>query len=170
MSGRERETAQAVPFLGQEFLLWLYWRSSSDPYFFLENLGLGSIDLRLEEQITLESLRGEGYRETIQTQEVALSDDIRDSVRTGRIPVAARVKASRGKAEWQFILTALPLAIRSVKLPAPEKSDDDETMHLRLIQMEEIDRIMRALFKIFLAERTNPAFVSDIRTFLGLER
>ena len=169
MSGRERETAQAVPFLGQEFLLWLYWRSSSDPYFFLENLGLGSIDLRLEEQITLESLRGEGYRETIQTQEVALSDDIRDSVRTGRIPVAARVKASRGKAEWQFVLTALPLAMKSIKLPVPDKAADEETVHLRLIQMEEIDNIMRALFQTFLIERTNDTFVGDIKRFLGLE-
>lgn len=170
MSGKERETAQAAPFLGQEFLLWLYWRSSSDPYFFLESLGLGNIDLRLEEQITLESLHGEGYRETIQTQEVAQSDDIRDSVRTGRIPVAARVKVSRGKAEWQFLLTALPLAMRSIKLPVPGKEDDEETIHLRLIQMEEIDQIMRALFQTFLVERTNPAFVNDIRKFLGLER
>lgn len=169
MKRKEREVAQAAQFLGQEFILWLYWRSSSDPYFYLESFGLGNVDLHLEEQITLESLHGEGYRETIQTREIAEHDDVRTSIQTGRLPVATRVRVARGKAEWQFVLTALPLAMKSIKLPVPDRAADEETVHLRLIQMEEIDNIMRALFQTFLIERTNDTFVGDIKRFLGLD-
>jgi len=160
----------SLPFIGQEFLLWLYWRSAEDPYYYLESHGIGNVDLVLEEQITLESLSGEGYRETIQTQEVASHGDVRSSIGTGRIPVAARVKVSRGQVEWRFTLTAFPLTVRSVRLPSVDtKGDDDEEVYRRLIHLEEIDHIMRTIFQIFLIERTNETFVATMRGILGLE-
>ncbi len=167
---KREENASSLPVLGPEFLLWLCWRSAEDTYYYLKDHGVDNVDLVLEEQITLESLTGEGYRETITTQAVAKHDDVRASLRVGRIPVAARVKVWRGSAEWRFVLTAYPISIRSVQLPAGGKNEkDEELIHLRLISLEEIEHIMRAIFAVFLAERTNKTFVAALRGFLGLE-
>ncbi len=167
---KRQEEPASLHFLGPEFLLWLCWRSTEDTYYYIKEHGLENVDLVLEEQITLESLTGEGYRETITTQAVAEHDDVRASLRVGRIPIAARVKAWRGSAEWRFVLTAHPIAIRSVQLPAGEKNGNDEDVaHLRIAALEEIERIMRAIFAVFLVERTNKTFVAALRGFLGLE-
>jgi|GEM_PF-515947 len=170
-TGAPPPTPEAIPpFLGQEFLLWLYWRSSSDSYYYLEPFGIGNADLVLEEQITLASLTGDGYHETIHTPEVACHEDVRASIKAGRIPTTARIKVWRGEVEWRFTLSAFPLVMRSLRLPnAVGMDDDEETIHARLQSLREIESVMRAIFHLFLLERTNRTFLSTMRKIIGHE-
>ncbi len=163
-----RNQAQQLSFLGQEFILWLYWRSSTDSYFHLDNFDVQNIDLFLEEEISLESVLGDGFSQTIRTKEITEQQDIKESIRSGRIPRSVRIRIERGSLQWQFMLQSEPLNIKQVKFPYTNSESNDEAIYSRLMLMEELDNIMRALFATFLLERTNETFISDIKEFLEL--
>lgn len=155
-------------FLGQEFILWLYWRSSNDGFFDLKDFGMKGVELSLEDQISLESIRGDGFAETISSRDITEQDDIKNSIRVGRVPNSVKVRIIRGSLEWYFQLKAVPLAIKALKLPLVAEKNDDEVIHLRLMLMEELDSIVRALFGLFLEERVNDDFISGVKEQLGI--
>ena len=74
-----------IGLLGQEYLLWLYWKSCDDGYFSLTHLGLGEINISVEENISLVSITGDGYSETIKSHDLSELDSVRQSIKTARI-------------------------------------------------------------------------------------
>jgi len=155
-------------YIGQEFLLWLYWKSCEDGTFSLDNLGLGELNISVEEVIDLVSIKGDGYSETIKSTDIAELDSVRESIRLGRLPALIKVRIISNHLEWFFQLKASPFRISSVKLPLTGEKDDSEMISQRLASLTKLDLIMKALFNTFLIEREESEFTGNIKTFLGL--
>ncbi len=166
MSGKDIRSS--VGFLGQEFLLWLFCRCSEDSFFNLEEFGGESIELFLEEQITLDSFRGDGYTETIKAKEITELEDVKNSIKLGRIPSAVKARVIQGQLEWAFQLKASPITVKAVKLPLVAENEQDEVKHMRLILLEKLDMIVNNLFALFLLERETKDMGKEIKKSLGL--
>jgi hypothetical protein len=157
-----------IGFLGTEFLLWLYWKSAEDGGFSLDNIGLGEVNLSVEETISLNSITGDGYSETIRSQDISELRSVKDSVRAGRLPETAKMRIISKELEWFFQIRANPLRISSVKLPITGEKKEEEMISMRLESAVKLDMIMKALFNTFLLEREEKEFVSGLKSFLGL--
>lgn len=158
-----------IGYLGQEFLFWLFWKSATDNTMSLNNLGLGEIKISIEDSITLASVTGDGYCETIKSPEILTLPSVRESIKKGRLPEAVKIKISSGELEWIFQVKAIPFKISSVKLPLTGEKNENEMISVRLISMTKFELIMKALFNTFLLEREAPDFIDDIKDFLGIE-
>jgi len=159
---------QEAAYMGQEFLLWLYWKSCEDGTFSLENLGLGEINISVEEVIDLVSIKGDGYSETIKSTELMELDSVRESIRLGRLPSLVKVRIISNHLEWFFQLKASPFKMSSVKLPLTGEKDEAEMISQRLDSLTKLDLIMKALFNTFILEREEENFVKNMKMFLGM--
>ncbi|MBO4699796.1 hypothetical protein J5690_09350 [bacterium] len=158
-----------IGYLGTEFLLWLFWKSATDERMSLHNLGLGEIAVFIEDSITLASVAGDGYCETIKSQAITDLPSVRESIKKGRLPEAAKIRISSSELEWTFQIKATPFKISSVKLPITGAKEENEMISVRLIAMTKLELIMKALFNTFLLERETPDFIEEIKDFLGIE-
>ena len=157
-----------IGYLGSEFLLWLFWKSADDETMSLNNLGLGEIKISLEDSITLVSVTGDGYCETIKSPEILTLPSVRESIKRGRLPDAAKIRISSKELEWSFTVKAMPFKISAVKLPITGEKNENEMISVRLLAMTRLELIMKALFNTFLLERETPDFISDLKDFLGI--
>lgn len=157
-----------IGYLGSEFLLWLFWKSAEDETMSLNNLGLGEIKISLEDSITLVSVTGDGYCETIKSPEILTLPSVRESIKRGRLPDAAKIRISSKELEWSFTVKAMPFKISAVKLPITGEKNENEMISVRLLAMTRLELIMKALFNTFLLERETPDFISDLKDFLGI--
>ena len=157
-----------IGYLGSEFLLWIFWKSATDETMSLHNLGLGEIRISIEDSITLASVTGDGYCETIKSPEILTLPSVRESIKKGRLPEAAKIRISSSELEWSFQVKAMPFKISSVKLPITGEKNENEMISVRLIAMTKLELIMKALFNTFLLERETPDFIEDLKDFLGI--
>jgi hypothetical protein len=159
---------QEAAYMGQEFLLWLYWKSCEEGTFSLDDLGLGEINISVEEVIDLVSIKGDGYSETIKSTDIAELDSIRESIKLGRLPSLIKLRIISNHLEWFFQLKANPFRMSSVKLPLTGEKDEKEMISQRLESATKLDLIMKALFNTFVMEREEKTFVDEMKEFLGL--
>jgi hypothetical protein len=157
-------------FIGQEFLLWLFWQTSVNGSFDLTDFELGEIELFFEDTISLYSVTGDGFSETITVENLIDNEFVFSSLTKGRIPSAAKLRIIKGKLEWVFQINSFPLILKSIKLPIVAKKDENEMISQRLYLMEMVNDIMTAIFHIFLEEREKENFVEDLKSFLFKEQ
>ena len=158
-----------IGYLGPEFLLWLFWKSSTDETMSLNSLGLGEISIFIEDFISLASVTGDAYGETIKSQQITDLPSVRESIKKGRLPEAAKIRISSKELEWSFQIKAMPFKISSVKLPITGSKDENEMISVRLLAMTKLELVLKALFNTFLLEREMPDFTTDLKDFLGIE-
>ena len=156
-------------YLGSEFLLWIFWKSASEETMSLNNLGLGEIKISIGDSLTLASVTGDGYCETIKSPEILTLPSVRESIKLGRLPESAKIIISSSDLEWSFQVKAMPFKISSVKLPITGEKNESEMISLRLVAMTKLELIMKALFNTFLIERETSDFIGNIKDFLGIE-
>lgn len=157
-----------IGFLGTEFLLWLYWKSCEEGTVSLEDQGLGEVHISIEEAITLVSIMGDGYSETVKSQEIMELKTVRDSIRNGRLPDSAKIKLISNQLDYQFQIKANPLKISAVKLPLSGEKEEVQVISSRIEAVSKLELIMKAVFDVFLIEREKKTFVSDLKEFLEI--
>lgn len=157
-----------IGYLGSEFLLWLFWKSAENETMSLNNLGLGEIKISMEDSITLLSTTGDGYCETIKSPDILTLPSVRESIKKGRLPDAAKIRISAKELEWTFAVKAIPFKISSVKLPITGEKNENEMISVRLLAMTRLELIMKALFNTFLLERETLDVIDDLKDFLGI--
>lgn len=157
-----------IGFLGTEFLLWLYWKSAEEGSISLEDKGLGEIHLAIEESITLVSITGDGYSETVKSQDITELPSVKESIKAGRLPELAKVKIISNELDYQFQIKASPLKISAVKLPLTGEKEELQMISSRLEAITKFDLIMKAVFDTFLVERDGKSFVGDMKKFLEI--
>lgn len=163
------KNSSEMHFLGGEFLLWLYWKSCEEGSVSLDNLGLGDISISFEEMITLDSITGDGYRESVMSQDISELQSVRDSIAKGRVPVSAKIRMIEKDLEWFFSLRSEPLKMSSVKLPSTAGGEDVAAISLRLESIVRLELVMKGLFNSFLIERGVEETPAELKDFLGIK-
>ncbi len=109
--------------LGQEFLTWLWFRSSTGSIF--NDKSGRPFTITMEQRIVVQG--GEG--DTIETATVSgIESELREArmgLTTGKKVTRAQIRIERDPEEWQLTLKAADFCLGSLKSPKIEKESED---------------------------------------------
>ncbi len=90
------------------------------------------------------------------------------SLRSGKLPVEARIGFDRGGHQWFLTLAPGPvgLEMKNLKLPIEVKEGDEERVYERMFLIEVLTSTVKTLFRQFFAFRTSPDWPGAIDTWL----
>jgi len=159
-------------FLGNEFLLWLWWKTE-------ENEGeipvAGNncfvvIDKTLDMDCAWDalgkmSLRGNGPARFAEAGE---------ALATGKWPRKIGLVLSDGEFQWELTLQGDRMAVSGVKLPSIDAVNSDrELIEARLLHVQTLARLLDGLYAAFLADRTGapwPTMRTTVRQWIAARR
>lgn len=152
--------------LGQEFLTWLWYRSSTGGIF---NDAAGKpFTISMEQRIVVQG--GEG--EHVETASVSgLDSELREArmgLTTGKKVTRALLRLERDPEEWQVTLKASDFSLCSLKTPKIEKADRDDAdpdalLLEKLYLVESCLELIDALYAAFLKVRLDgPAWKEEV--------
>ena len=145
-------------FLGREFLVWMWFESELfEAQMSAHNVG--SFELLLEKQITLES-GGKKDREQCKLKGAnpASGPEAREALRQGKTPTIASLKLRKGEQEFAFVFSADGFSIAGVKLPALLTEKEDEPFYERISLLEDLENHIEALYADFSLLRSTDAW------------
>jgi hypothetical protein len=141
-------------FLGNEFLLWLWW--------YLENeddtlkLSDGSeATVMMSSTLALECPRGQTGRESITHEGPTRLPEARRAVQSGKLPRKAGLTVVRHDAQYDLTLAAENLAVSGAKIPAPESSEERARLEERVTQIRHLIETIDLLIDAFGVKRAS---------------
>lgn len=148
-------------FLGGEFLTWLWFRSDQQGGVF--NLGgeLGEVEVWFDDRLVVSSLAVDAQENLFKGGHPTSSAEAMTALKKGKKASEAKLRAIKGAKEWSFILKAEGLQVGSVKIPAVLSKEYDDKFYERMMLLEELDQMVKALFRQFLLLRVTPAWEDE---------
>lgn len=147
-------------FLGTEFLTWLWFASErSDGRF---KVGDEGVRVWIDDRLSLESLIAESQEDSFKGGTPSTSPEARMALKLGKKVSQARVRVKRGEREWLTTVKGRTLDLASIKLPAILNKVEDDRFYERMQLIEDLDRIIDALYAQFLAVRLGDAWGKEL--------
>ena len=160
--------------LGQEFLTWLWFRSSTGGIF--NDKSGAPFSVSMEQRIVVQG--GDG--DHIETASVSgIDSELREArlgLTTGKKVTRALLRLERGPDEWQVTLKAADFTLGSLKTPKIEKSDRDgvdpdalflEKMYLVEACLELLDALYAAFLRVRLDEASWKEEIPMLRKWMS---
>jgi hypothetical protein len=156
------EKVESRRFLGREWLTWLWLESELfEGRFDVE--GIGTRELYFEKAITLETPADSGAdKESSRLTGLAPTgrEEAKEALRQGKLPVSAKVVVARGDQTFSCTVKADALGLSGVKIPALLKEEGDDPFFERIGLIEELEGLLDALFRAFLAVRLSKSWAA----------
>ena len=135
-------------FLGNEFLLWLWYVLERDE---------GEIKLAddsiatvlLSRSLTLECPRGQTGHETISSEGPTRLPESRRAIRAGKLPRKMGMTVVRHDSQYDLSLQAETLAVGSARLPPPEEEQERPRQEARIDQIRHLIESLDLLYDAF---------------------
>ena len=160
------EAIASRAFLGSEFLTWLWFRiEAGEGTFALEK---GSLDLFVDEKMTLESLVGNATTATLSGTMPSDSIEASTGLRDGKTLTSAAFRLKRAEREWKFGLKGRTLDLAIFHLPAILTKAEDDRFYERMALLDELVYLLDQLYGMFLGLRLNDGWdreLSDMRAW-----
>jgi hypothetical protein len=165
------EDAANPAYLGNEFLLWLW--------FVLEMEG-DAVELEDGSEVTvmvarslkLECPRAISGSESIRSEGPTTLPEARRAIQAGKLPRQAGLVLVRHDHQYELTLQAETFAVNGAKLPAGEESDQRARMEERISQVRHLIQTLDLLYHAFLKRRlaaTWPEELGRMRKWLQRE-
>lgn len=148
-------------FLGPEFLTWLWYRSDLQGGVFDAGGELGPFELWFDDKLVIAAPAVNAMESSFKGGHPASSVEARTSLRLGKLASEAKLRVVRASQEWSFVLKADQLQTTGIKIPAVLSQEDDEVLNERMILVEQLDTMLKALLRQFLELRVSPAWEND---------
>lgn len=140
---------QTRTFLGNEFLMWLWFKS--DCYDGLFQIAEhGQIEVIFDDALTLEAYLAETERSDFKGGSPAFAPEAMTALRQGKRVSKTKLRIVKEGREWLFTYKAEGMDITSAKIPAVLSKDDDEKFFERMYLLEELEEILETMFDEFL--------------------
>lgn len=147
----------STAFLGKEFLTHLWHRSELQEGLLDPHDGRGAIELWLTSRIVL-SAAGQGAdKVSVKTDEPSASEEARQALREGKKVDTLTCRIVRDQREWTVTIKGETLAFSGVRTPALLTRDEDDRVREQYVLLDQLDGIVRSLYRAFLAIRTDRA-------------
>lgn len=144
-------------FLGSEFLMWLWFKSECfDNLFDTEDHG--TVELWLDDKLTLEASLAETERNDFKGGAPAHSPEAKTALRQGKRVSKAKLGVIKEGREWSLTLKSESLDVSGAKIPALLSKEEEEQFYERMYLLEELEDIILALFKEFVTIRLDLAW------------
>jgi hypothetical protein len=141
-------------FVGREFLVWLWFESEIfEGQFEVE--GFGPCEIWLEGQLALTQDKEQSRLKGVAP---SATPEAHEALRQGKLPAQARVRLTRGELSFAFLFTAETLALSAVKIPDVVKEESDEQFYERMYLVEDLERMLAAVYARFVALRLSTAW------------
>jgi hypothetical protein len=153
----------SVDFLGNEFLLWLW--------FFAEQHG-DTLQLPDGSEVTfmfsggvkVDDPRGQTGHGTLNSRSAVRLPEAKAAVRAGKLPRKAALTLVHHDDQYSFVLAAETLAVTSAKLPPPgEDVNGRAREEHRLQAVRDLAELVEAMFEAFLTRRLSPGWSAELR-------
>ena len=89
-------------------------------------------------------MRGSAHSTTSQAHE---------ALRRGKLPVQARIRIDRGQQAFSAVVSANSLSLSSATIPQLIKEEEEERFYERMYLVEELEKMIDALYEQFLSIR-----------------
>ncbi len=134
-------------FLGNEFLLWLWYTLEEDDTIPLSDKS--EVAVMLARTLTLECPRAQTGRETIQSDGPTRLPEARRAIQAGKLPRKAGLTLARHDNQYELTLQAETLAVSGAKLPAPEGNDERARQEERVVLLRSFLETLDLLYDAF---------------------
>jgi hypothetical protein len=135
-------------FLGNEFLLWLWYKLDDDT----DTLGLSDgseAAVMLARSLVLECPRGQTGRESIYSDGPGRLPEARRAIKAGKLPRQAGLILARQDQQYELTLHAETLAVTGTKLPALEEGEGRARLEERVSQLRHLQETLDLLYDAF---------------------
>jgi hypothetical protein len=157
-----------VSWLGNEFLLWLWWYHEivSDTLVLPDET---DCQYMFSGGMKVEDPRGISGNGTMNSASAAKLPEARAAVKAGKLPRKTAITIERLKEPFAFVLNAEHLSISRGKLPTP-KEDNTAPRGLqedRLQQVRDFSECLDAMYETFIRRRLSAYWSSDVAEIAG---
>lgn len=156
-----------VAFLGNEFLLWLwfYGERESDT---MKTPDGSEVTFMFSGGVRLDCPRGQTGDDTINHDSAVRTPEARASLKTGKLPRKAALTVVRHDDQYSFKLQAETLAVSSARLPKPDaevtgRSADEH----RIGCVRDLAEIVEQLYLAFLGRRLSSYWSAELAAMQG---
>jgi hypothetical protein len=148
-------------FLGNEFLLWLWYRLDSEGDT-QELSDKSEVAVMLARTLTLECPRAQTGKETIQSDGPTRLPEARRAIQAGKLPRRAGLILGRHDSQYEFTIQAETLAVSGARLPAPEEGDERVRLEERVGQLRGFLETLDLLYDAFGRARLSEAWPKEL--------
>ena len=150
-------------YLGNEFLLWLWFNSEGDADTVTLTDG-SEATYMIARLLTLECPRGQTGTEVIRHEGPSRLPEAKRAIQAGKLPRKAGLTLVRHDQQYELTLQAETFALSGVRLPAldGEKLDANGVRHARLGQLRHLIETVDGLYGAFLAVRLGPKWADTL--------
>jgi hypothetical protein len=150
-------------FLGNEFLLWLWYFQDVEGDTLKAPDG-SEITFMFHGGIKMECPRGVSGTGTLNSESAVRLPEAKAAARSGKLPRKAAFTLVRNGEQFSFILQAESLAVSGAKLPPPDKDDGPRAREeARLQHVRDLAEIVDQLFASFLARRMTSYWTQEVK-------
>jgi hypothetical protein len=135
-------------FVGNEFLLWLWYECDSESATF-KLLDGSEATVFLARTLTLECPRGMTGHETITHEGPTRLPEAKRAIQGGKLPRKAGLTVVRHDVQYEFTLHAESLAVGGAKIPPPEEEDDRARLEARAEQVRDLVETLDLLYDAY---------------------
>ena len=151
------EKARETEFLGNEFLVWLWFRSETDRGLFDLN-EKGPAEIWFDGKITLQSETERGVDTIICASQTPNMKEARFALAEDKRIVQAAIKLDIGDNQWSFIIDSKWMNFKTFKTPKviqDIKEDPDGIFYEKMFLIEEAVSAMDEIYRSFIKLRVS---------------
>jgi hypothetical protein len=148
-------------FLGNEFLLWLWYvlEEESDTIELLDGSG---VTVLMARTLVLECPRGQFGKESISSDSPPRLPEARRAIQAGKLPRKAGLTLVRHDRQYEVTLHAETLAVSSARLPAPEEENDRARLEERITLLRHLLETLDLLYDAFGRRRAGGSWSKEL--------
>ncbi|TVR01409.1 MAG: hypothetical protein EA398_09980 [Deltaproteobacteria bacterium] len=153
------ELARASAFLGNEFLLWLWYREDRNDG--VHSVGGQSCVIAFDDQLVLRVELGEAEESRLKGGAPSAAPEARKALQFGKRVTRARLRLERGEREWRFNVDAERFRLSSVRIPAVLGDSPEMQFIERMDLVEELEACFFGVYRDFLRLRLGPDWETE---------
>ncbi|MBC7783700.1 MAG: hypothetical protein H7144_07655 [Burkholderiales bacterium] len=144
----------AKDFMGNEFLLWLWYEAQNRSGSI--RTPAGEITIMFDRTLQLDCVFNHTGRDTLTATGPTRLPEAIDAIRSGKAPRKAGLIVDWAGGQFNLTLTGESLAVSTLKLPAVEKADTPRTLfEERITLLRDFGKGLDSLFETFLTARAS---------------
>jgi hypothetical protein len=155
------DEAGNLDFLGNEFLLWLWWRweTESDTFSLPDDTEVTGM---LARTLSLECPLAVSGKETISAEAPASLPEAAQAIRSGKLPRKAGIILVRLGVQYELVLQAETFAVSGAKIHTDETAEGRGAMEDRVESLRELNQTLDLLFHAFCERRVAKTWSRDL--------
>ena len=145
----------ADTFMGQEFLIWLWWKSE-EGYANIDLPPFGAVDFWIDDRIRFRTTDDNPQISDIKGGAPATTAEARTAIAAGKTVESARLGLRVKSREFSLEFRGEGLQMGGLRVPAECREPGEEQLYERMFLLEEAWGIVDAMFSRFCEDRLEP--------------